>query len=183
MLGGAFLGTGRCTPGGSQPCPLIWEVWECSRPSAQPRPPTGAPATYWAAWMDALPVMRARRPAFADSCLQALEGNGVLAPGLQEAADARQLMQNNGWRDCPSWRKACDGEVGTDGSGRRKHATYPELRRTGPQRLLVLQIGELRQLLEQLLFLAQARFGPCLDGFQVPDGRTQVSFQNIFYYR
>ena len=37
---GAFLGTRRCTPGGSQPCPLIWEVWECSRPSAQPRPPT-----------------------------------------------------------------------------------------------------------------------------------------------
>ena len=68
-----------------------------------------SPAAYWAAWMDALPVLRARSPAFADRCLQALEGSGAQAPCLQEAADARQLMQHEGWRDCPSWREACDG--------------------------------------------------------------------------
>ena len=51
-----------------------------------------APAAYWAAWMDALPILRAfpaRSPAFADRCLQTWEGNGDLAPCLQEAADAR----------------------------------------------------------------------------------------------
>ena len=32
-----------------------------------------APAAYWAAWADALPIMGARLPALAEHCVQALE--------------------------------------------------------------------------------------------------------------
>ena len=53
------------------------------------------------------------------------------APCLQEAADARQLMQDEGWRDCPSWREACDGarpphheaDPGSRPSGWQQHAS------------------------------------------------------------
>ena len=70
-----------------------------------------APAAYWAAWMDALPVIRARLPQSADRCLEALEqGNtGGQASCLREAASARNLSSAEGWDSCPTWRTAYDG--------------------------------------------------------------------------
>ena len=70
-----------------------------------------APAAYWAAWMDALPVIRARLPQSADRCLEALEqGNtGGQASCLREAASARNLLLAEGWDSCPTWRTAYDG--------------------------------------------------------------------------
>ena len=70
-----------------------------------------APAAYWAAWVDALPVIRARLPQSADRCLEALEqGNtGGQASCLREAASARNLLLAEGWDSCPTWRTAYDG--------------------------------------------------------------------------
>ena len=48
-----------------------------------------APAAYWAAWADALPVIDARAPDFARRCLAALEDRGGEADCLREAAAAR----------------------------------------------------------------------------------------------
>ena len=68
-----------------------------------------APAAYWAAWMDALPVIRSRLPGAADRCLAALEqGAEGTIPCLREAATAKNL-QREGWEACPGWHAAYEG--------------------------------------------------------------------------
>eukprot|EP00439_Symbiodinium_sp_Y106_P001674 s9130_g1.t1 len=69
-----------------------------------------APAAYWAAWMDALPVIRSRLPSAADRCLAALEqGAEGTIPCLREAAAAKNLLQREGWEACPGWHAAYEG--------------------------------------------------------------------------
>ena len=64
---------------------------------------------YWAAWMDALPVIRSRFPEAAAHSLTALEAGGGTIPCLREAAAARTLLIDEGWDQCPKWRVAYDG--------------------------------------------------------------------------
>ena len=69
-----------------------------------------APAAYWAAWADALPVMRARAPDLASRCREALEGGpGRDAPCLREAVEAGALLREAGWQTCPTWSALLDG--------------------------------------------------------------------------
>ena len=69
-----------------------------------------APAAYWAAWADALPVMRARAPDFARRCEATLENGASLeAPCLHEAVEARELLREAGWQACPTWRALLEG--------------------------------------------------------------------------
>ena len=68
-----------------------------------------APAAYWAAWADALPVMAARLPAFAAACVAALQQGGAGAACLSHAASARTLLMTEGWDACPSWTAVAGG--------------------------------------------------------------------------
>ena len=86
----------------------IWETlrffavadWDCSPHSAQALRHTMA---YWAAWADVLPMISARAPDFACRCLAALESLGGEVACLRETAAARDLLQQEGWHDCPAW--------------------------------------------------------------------------------
>ena len=62
-----------------------------------------APAAYWAAWADALPELHKRSPAFAEACTRLLATDGGCAPCLRSAVEARELLQAEGWHECPSW--------------------------------------------------------------------------------
>ena len=62
---------------------------------------------------DALPVIGARAPAFAHTCLAALEGQCGEAACLREAAAARDLLRHKGWRDCPAWSCLLQGSCPT----------------------------------------------------------------------
>ena len=63
-----------------------------------------APAAYWAAWADALPVLRARRPDAAARCLAELDaGPGAAAACLRAADEAGRALDAAGWRGRPSW--------------------------------------------------------------------------------
>ena len=62
-----------------------------------------APAAYWAAWADALPALYKRSPAFAEACTRLLATDGGCAPSLRSAVEARELLQAEGWHECPSW--------------------------------------------------------------------------------
>ena len=68
-----------------------------------------APAAYWAAWADAIPVIGERTPALAEACVRQLEGRDTEATCLRSAAVARNLLQAEGWQECPSWRAIADG--------------------------------------------------------------------------
>eukprot|EP00439_Symbiodinium_sp_Y106_P083243 s600_g23.t1 len=70
-----------------------------------------APAAYWAAWADAIPVIGERAPALAEACVRQLEGRDTAleATCLRSAAVARNLLQAEGWQECPSWRAIADG--------------------------------------------------------------------------
>ena len=68
-----------------------------------------APAAYWAAWADALPVLGERAPALAEACVRQLEGRDAETTCLRSAAVARNLLQAEGWQECPSWRAIADG--------------------------------------------------------------------------
>ena len=68
-----------------------------------------APAAYWAGWADALPVLRQRLPEFAETCARLLANGGGGAPSLQRAAEARALLQTEGWHTCPAWRDIVEG--------------------------------------------------------------------------
>ena len=79
-----------------------------------------APAAYWAAWADALPVMRARAPDLASRCREALEGGpGRDAPCLREAVEAGALLREAGWQTCPTWSLV---ERGAPAPSRRRRA-------------------------------------------------------------
>ena len=66
-------------------------------------------AAYWAGLADALPVIQARLPAFAERYQAALESGGGDVPSLRAAADSRELLQAEGWEACPSWRAILQG--------------------------------------------------------------------------
>ena len=70
----------------------------------------GALPAYWAGWADALPVIQARCPEAAQSCVAALEQpHASTAPCLRSAADAKATLQAEGWTDCPSWSALAGG--------------------------------------------------------------------------
>ena len=61
-----------------------------------------APAAYWAAWADALPVLRLHRPEAAERCLAELEaGPASFALCLRAAAAAGAHLTHAGWRVGP----------------------------------------------------------------------------------
>ena len=63
-----------------------------------------APAAYWAAWADALPVMAARRPDAADRCVAELRaGPAARAPSLRAANAAADHLRAAGWATIPAW--------------------------------------------------------------------------------
>ena len=69
-----------------------------------------APAAYWAAWADALVPLRDRLPEWADRYTELLDAGGGHATCLQEAAEARQTLQGEGWTECPTWRAVLEGQ-------------------------------------------------------------------------
>ena len=52
-----------------------------------------------------------RAPALAEACVRQLEGRDTAleATCLRSAAVARNLLQAEGWQECPSWRAIADG--------------------------------------------------------------------------
>ena len=69
-----------------------------------------APAAYWAAWADALPVLRARRPDAAARCLAELAaGPAAAAACLRAAAEAGGVLADAGWQGRPSWHDVHHG--------------------------------------------------------------------------
>ena len=63
-----------------------------------------APAAYWAAWADSLPVMLQRRPDAAERCVwELLVDDEAAAPCLREAAVAGDLLRRH-WPERPSWQ-------------------------------------------------------------------------------
>ena len=48
-------------------------------------------------------------PALAEACVRQLEGRDTEATCLRSAAVARNLLQAEGWQECPSWRAIADG--------------------------------------------------------------------------
>ena len=69
-----------------------------------------APAAYWAAWADALPVLRARRPDAAARCLAELAaGPAAAATCLRAAAEAGGVLDDAGWQGRPSWHDVHNG--------------------------------------------------------------------------
>ena len=63
-----------------------------------------APAAYWAAWADALPVMTARRPDAAERCVAELRaGPAARAPSLRAANAAADQLRAAGWATIPAW--------------------------------------------------------------------------------
>ena len=67
-------------------------------------------AAYWAAWVDALPVLRARRPDAAERCLAELgAGPAAAAACLRAAAEAGCALDGAGWQGRPSWHDLHDG--------------------------------------------------------------------------
>ena len=94
-----------------------------------------AAAAYWAAWADALPVLGERAPALAEACVRQLEGRDAETTCLRSAAVARNLLQAEGWQECPSWRAIADGArppMATDRSlGDWPHGWQHSASRTG----------------------------------------------------
>lgn len=62
-----------------------------------------APAAYWAAWADALPLLHQRCPEVAARCIAELAHGDSAAHSLAEASAAAAHLQAQGWRDCPAW--------------------------------------------------------------------------------
>ena len=63
-----------------------------------------APAAYWAAWADALPVLRQRYSDAAARCVRELAvGDEAAAPCLRAAAAAATHLHSHGWTACPTW--------------------------------------------------------------------------------
>ena len=88
-------------------------------------------AAYWAAWADALPVLRARYPEVADGLVHDNELEGEPArPCLRAAALAAHRLAEAGWEARPDWdacargagRPAVDGELGLGNPGWQRHA-------------------------------------------------------------
>ena len=88
-----------------------------------------SPAAYWAAWADALPVLRQRYPEAAARLVQELEGEPA-APCLRAAAEAARQVTAEGWTSRPEWAAcargadapAAEGELGLGNPGWQRHA-------------------------------------------------------------
>ena len=88
-----------------------------------------SPAAYWAAWADALPVLRQRYPEAAARLVQELEGEPA-APYLRAAAEAARQVTAEGWTSRPEWAScargadapAAEGELGLGNPGWQRHA-------------------------------------------------------------
>ena len=88
-----------------------------------------SPAAYWAAWADALPVLRQRYPDAAARLVQELEGEPA-APCLRAAAEAARQLAAEGWTSRPEWAScargadapAAEGELGLGIPGWQRHA-------------------------------------------------------------
>ncbi|OLP83702.1 hypothetical protein AK812_SmicGene35526 [Symbiodinium microadriaticum] len=78
-----------------------------------------SPAAYWAGLADALPVIQARLPAFAERYQAALESGGGDVPSLRAAADSRELLQAEG----QGWRPAQAGEQSSKEPARSHQST------------------------------------------------------------
>ena len=69
-------------------------------------PAERAVAGFWAAWEDALPVLRQRSPALAEPCVHLLASGGGCAPCSRSAAEALCFkkrigpLARNGWMLC-----------------------------------------------------------------------------------
>ena len=69
-------------------------------------------AAYWAAWVDALSVLKEKRPALAELLLSKLDLPADQQPRcLLEATAARNTLLANGYPEAPTWRQAADGAV------------------------------------------------------------------------
>ncbi len=78
-----------------------------------------AQAAFWAAWADALPMLRSRIPEHANRWSEALEFAQAnvahveflrqLPSGLQEAELARRQLGAEGFQECPSWEDIREG--------------------------------------------------------------------------
>ena len=77
------------------PCLLRWEAWAYSPPKRV------VVAAYWAAWVDALPVLRERLPGHTEAYVAALCSEDCQHT---RAADARAQLRSEGWEACPIWR-------------------------------------------------------------------------------
>ena len=88
-----------------------------------------SPAAYWAAWADALPVLRQRYPDAAARLVQELEGEPA-APCLRAAAEAARQLAEEGWTSRTEWAScargadapAAEGELGLGIPGWQRHA-------------------------------------------------------------
>ena len=84
-------------------------------PASGPRRPgltsaaRAAPSAYWAAWADALPLLRERSPLLPNMCVRLLTDGGGHAPSLQSAAEARELHLVEGWQEFSSWATVAEG--------------------------------------------------------------------------
>ena len=67
-----------------------------------------APAAYWAAWADALPVLAACSPAFAARAPSGEHVSGASAC-LRAAAERRSLLVAEGWSEPPAWDELARG--------------------------------------------------------------------------
>ena len=73
------------------------------------RTSTGA---YWAAWCDALKVLKDKRPALAEMLLSQLDRPAEAQPAcLREATEAKELLLACGQEGQPTWRQAAEGLV------------------------------------------------------------------------
>ena len=78
-----------------------------------------AQAAFWAAWADALPMLRSRIPEhaykwsdaleFAQANVAHIEFFQQLSSGLQEAEQARRQLVAEGFKECPSWEDIREG--------------------------------------------------------------------------
>ena len=66
-----------------------------------------APAAYWAAWADSLPVIQARFPDMAAQLQRHLGDDNARC--LAHADAARRLLITEGWGDCPNWHDITGG--------------------------------------------------------------------------
>ena len=84
----------------------------------------GAHGAYWAAWVDALPVIGVRAPTLAARIVAALGDDAAeLPPCLAEARDARARLEAEGMESVPTWEEAAAGarpECSTESSLRSR---------------------------------------------------------------
>ncbi len=152
-----------------------------------------AQAAFWAAWADALPMLRSRVPEHACNWSDALEFAQAnvahveflrqLPSGLQEAELARRQLVAEGYRDCPSWEDIREGVLppnpdpkdrapGEWGRGWQFYAS-----RVRDKRFLDFEVKPQLSPTEQALLLSQG--GPFASQFlQALPTKVQLEIEN-----